>query len=92
MHVCCVFVCELKMYLEKKSSASPSNKNVLINIFQAVLNAVKFFPYTEDPDTSYQLIRDMCKNKSMFAFCRAFIDFAQGIKLPIHNVRKSEIN
>lgn len=47
-------------------------------------------PYTEDPDTTYDLIRRMCTNKNAFMACKSFIDLAQGISLPMNNVRNAK--
>uniref|UniRef100_A0A2H8TSX5 Lipase n=1 Tax=Melanaphis sacchari TaxID=742174 RepID=A0A2H8TSX5_9HEMI len=69
-----------------KSSGMPLNIikqfSKIVNIF---LDGFNFFPYTNDPDTTYRLIRRMCTNESAFKYCRQFIDFAQGIILPINN-------
>nr|AKM28433.1 gastric triacylglycerol lipase 1 [Aphis gossypii] len=69
-----------------KSSGMPINIfkqfSKIVNIF---LDRINFFPYTNDPDTTYRLIRRMCTNQSAFKYCRQFIDFAQGIILPMNN-------
>lgn len=54
--------------------------------FQTFLNGINFFPYTENPDISYQLIRRLCSNERVFIYCRRFIDMAQGIILPMNKV------
>ncbi|VVC27320.1 Alpha/beta hydrolase fold-1,Alpha/Beta hydrolase fold,Lipase, eukaryotic [Cinara cedri] len=54
-------------------------------IINVLLYGFNFMPYTEDPDTTYDLIRRMCTNKNVFMACRTFIDLAQGISLPMNN-------
>lgn len=58
--------------------------------FKVFLNEFNFIPYTEDPDTTYKLIRRMCTNKNIFIHCKNFIDLAQGISLPLHKVRNAQ--
>ncbi|XP_001951191.1 gastric triacylglycerol lipase [Acyrthosiphon pisum] len=69
-----------------KSSGMPLNiAKQFSTILKIFLDGINFFPITNDPDTTYQLIRRLCTIKTAFKYCRQFIDFAQGINLPMHN-------
>lgn len=50
------------------------------------LDEFYYFPYSEDPDTSYRLMRPLCAVKSVFMLCRKFMDLTHGKSLPMYNV------
>lgn len=69
-----------------KSSGMPlSILRQFASYLKIFLDGFNFFPYTNDPDTTYRLLRRLCTIKSAFKYCRLFIDIAQGINLPIND-------
>ncbi|XP_022170231.1 gastric triacylglycerol lipase-like [Myzus persicae] len=69
-----------------KSSGMPLNMLKQYSGFiRGFLDGVNFFPITHDPDTTYRLLRRLCTIDFAFKYCRQFIDFSQGINLPINN-------
>lgn len=56
-----------------------------------MLDVFDFIPYTMDPDSTYNQLRNMCAKESVLKSCKKLIDFLEGVDLPIDNVCNTNI-